>query len=333
MLAHRNGDGASSQSCHSIGFARPASDGTVVDAASVGGVLLVSAAPRRAGIDVEHEPNDDTTTAAATIIVRERARKVKTCEANPMPDEVTDTWLVGVVAHDEALSSVRIHAGYLGAGPTSGRDHRLFVRICFGDADEPSFPDAETSTALIAREEALVAALGDDAVLVAVLTVPAFRDLILHTAVPERCRAVLEALDDDDIDVDISPDPSWSMYRALFTDAVPADADRRKIQDAFPPAGGDLTPPRRRVEHRFAFPSLAEADQAAAALRDAGVEVTFVPADGGETDARRFFVVETEALSQIDLARSRDALGGFAVSWGGEYLGWELDAPTATSDP
>jgi hypothetical protein len=251
-----------------------------------------------------------------------------------MSEEVTDTWLVGVVAHDEALSSVRVHAGYLGAGPTSGRDHRVLVRIRFGDVDTPTFPDAETSTALIAREEALVAARGDDAVLIAVLTVPAFRDLILRTADPERCRAVLEAFGDDDLDVDITPDPAWSMYRALFTDAVPADADRRRIHDAAAPVEAGTNPVRRSVEHRFEFPSLAEANQAAAALRDAGVEVTFAATEGTDAEAPpRFVVVDTEALSQIDLARSRDALGGFAVSWGGEYLGWEFADPDSTSDP
>jgi len=249
-----------------------------------------------------------------------------------MSEEVTDTWLVGVVAHDDALSSVRIHAGYLAVGPTSRRDHRILARIRFGDPAAPAFPDAETSKILITREEELIARLGGDAVLIAVLTVPAFRDLIFHTAEPERCRAVLEAADDPDLDVDIAADPAWSMYRSLFTDAVPADADRRRIQDAAAAAGDSA--PRGAVEHRFAFSGLAEADQAAAALRDAGVEVTFVEADDAAAEAPpRFVIVETETLTQIDMARSRDALGGFAVSWGGDYLGWDFIAPTSNPHP
>lgn len=253
-----------------------------------------------------------------------------------MSEGVTDTWLVGVVAHDDALSSVRIHAGYLGAGPTSGRDHRILVRIRFGDPDAPAFPDADTSRTLIEREDHIVAGLGDDAVLVAVLTVPGFRDLMLHTAVPERCRAVLatlEAPDDHgdgdvrdsegDLDSDITADPAWSMYRSLFTDAVPADNDRRKIHDTAAAAG--TSTPRVRVAHRFGFPGLAEADQAAAALRDAGLDVTFDAADEVGAEAPpRFAILETETLTQIDMARSRDALGGFAVSWGGDYLGWDV---------
>ncbi len=258
-----------------------------------------------------------------------------------MSDEVTDTWLVGVVAHDDALSSVRVHAGYLAAGPTSGRDHRVGVRIRFGDAEAPGFPDSTTSEALLAAEERLVAAVGDGAVLVAVLTVPGSRNLIFHTATPEECRARLEdtATDLGDaapgsgdgaglgvVDVDTVADPAWSMYRSLFTDAVPADNDRRRIQDVT--AASDGSDSEYRIEHRFSFPRLADADQAAAALRDAGLRVTFAEAaaaDQSATDApARFGVVESETLTQIDMARSRDALGGFAVSWGGDYLGWEV---------
>jgi hypothetical protein len=251
-----------------------------------------------------------------------------------MADEVTDTWLVGVVAHDDALSSVRIHGGYLAAGPTSGRDHRMLVRLRFGDTGAPAFPDAESSRLLIDREEALIARLGDDAVLVAVLTAPGFRDLVFHTAVPERCRASLEEPGDDAgaDDIDVAADPAWSMYRSLFTDAIPADGDRRKIHDAAAIAGEST--PRCAVEHRFSFASLAEADQAAAALRDAGLEVTFVEADDAGAEAQpRFVVVETETLTQIDMAQSRDALGGFAVSWGGEYLGWDVTALDPAADP
>lgn len=241
-----------------------------------------------------------------------------------MVDEVTDTWLVGVVAHDDALSSVRVHGGYLGAGPTSGNDHRVLVRIRFGAADAPAFPDDDTSNSLLASEEALVDRLGDDAVLVAVLTAPGFRDLVFHTGTPEQCRTLLDVSDDSgDRDVDIVADPAWSMYRSLFTDAVPADGDRRKIHDAAAAAADSA--PRCAVEHRFSFADLAEADQAAAALRDAGLEVVFeAPDDAGAQAPPRFVVVETESLTQIDMARSRDALGGFATSWGGEYLGWGI---------
>ncbi|HET8930665.1 MAG TPA: DUF695 domain-containing protein [Acidimicrobiales bacterium] len=248
-----------------------------------------------------------------------------------MADEVTDTWLVGVVAHDDALSSVRVHGGYLGAGPTSGRDHRVLVRIRFGDVDAPAFPDTDTSKSLLGREESLVAALRDDAVLIAVLTAPGFRDLVFHTGAPEQCRTSLEALGDADdvgIDVDIVADPAWAMYRSLFTDALPADRDRRRIHEAAAAAADSS--PRCAIEHRFSFADLAEADQAAAALRDGGLEVVFEAADDVAAEAPpRFVVVETESLTQIDMARSRDALGGFATSWGGEYLGWDF----VDSDP
>lgn len=242
-----------------------------------------------------------------------------------MAEEVTDTWLVGVVAHDEALSSVRVHAGYVAAGPTSGRNHRVQVRLRFARPDGPGFPDRETSAGLLADEERLVAGFGQRAVLVAVLTVPGFRDLVFHTADPEACRSVLDEAGFDD--VDIATDPAWSLYRSLFADAVPADADRRRIQDAAERSGRSA--PRCAVRHRFAFSDLEDADRAAAALRQVGLEVTFTPADDrAEPAPPRFTVTETEVLTQIDMARSRDALGGFAAGWGGDYLGWTVPDPT-----
>lgn len=253
-----------------------------------------------------------------------------------MAGDVTDTWLVGVVAHDDALSSLRVHAGYVGAGPTSGRDHRLQVRLRYGDRADPAFPDADASAALIAAEERIVGRVGDAAVLVGVLTVPGFRDLVFHTDDPDGCGAALADAASDDAwphgvdvaDVDRVADPAWSLYRSLFADAVPADADRRRIHEAAATSGESS--PERRIEHRFQFPTLAEADQAAAALREADLQVRFEQADDtAEAAPPRFAVVESEVLTQVDMARSRDLLRGFATSWGGDYLGWRIDGPSA----
>lgn len=245
-----------------------------------------------------------------------------------MSSEIADTWLVGVVAHDDALSSVRVHAGYVASGPTSGRDHRVQIRMRFDGSDESGFPDDETAKTLIEREESLADALGEVAVLVGVLTVPGFRDLVFHTDDPEGSTNALGGVDVIDVpaDVDITADPGWSLYRSLFTDAVPADGDRRKIHEIAGTSG--VSAPECRVEHRFVFLSLADADQAAAALRDAGLEVTFVAADDVAEAARpRFVLTDTEILTQVDMARSRDALNGFAVSWGGTYEGWAILDP------
>ncbi len=246
-----------------------------------------------------------------------------------MTDAVTDTWLVGVVAHDDALSGVRVHAGYVAAGPTSGRDHRIQVRLRFASGGGSGFPDPDASAELLDTEDRLVEALGDDAALVAVLTVPGFRDLVFHTAEAGWATAVVvETLGDPagPDDVDAVADPAWSRYRSLFADAVPADADRRRISEVA--ARADESAPRCPVAHRFSFPGLAEADRAAAALRDVGLEVVFEAADDtNEAAPPRFSVTETEVLTQVDMARSRDALGGFAAGWGGDYLGWTTPTP------
>ena len=244
-----------------------------------------------------------------------------------MPPEVTDTWLIGVVAHGEALAGMRVHGGWLAAGPASGRPYRVHVRLRYADGDDASFPDPTTSEVLLAAEETIVDAVAGRAELVAVLTVPGFRDLELHAADGTACRAAIEALDPDVVGValttDVEEDPAWSRYHALFTDAVPADADRRLILDAAREA--DDGSPEREIVHRFRFPTLHEADQAAAALRTSGVTVTFVEPDDATAEAPPCFVArEVETLTQAEMARSRAALSEFAASWDGIYEGWKL---------
>ena len=216
-----------------------------------------------------------------------RRCRCKTCEATDMPPEVTDTWLLGVVADGEALAGMRVHGGWLAAGPASGRPFRVHVRLRYADDGAATFPDAATAEALLAAEEAIVGAVAGHAELVAVMTVPGFRDLELHAADGAACRSAIEALDPDvlgfALSVDVEEDPAWSRYRALFADAVPADADRRLVLDAAREA--DDGSPQREIVHGFRFPTLHEADQAAAALRTSGVTVTFVEPDDAAAEA------------------------------------------------
>ena len=241
---------------------------------------------------------------------------------------VSDTWLVGVVANGDALAGMRVHGGWLAAGPASGRPQRVHVRLRFGDDGVAGFPDPTESAKLLHAEEAVVEAFADDAVFVSVVTARGFRDLIFHTADATRCGAALDALDPDAVgyplDLDVDDDPGWSHYRASFTDVIPADADRRLIADLTRehPDG----PPTCTVVHRFGFPSLLEADQAAAALRTSGVTVTYCAPD--DVDASPPPVLEArevETVTQAEMARSRDALTAFALSWGGSYHGWTAE--------
>ncbi len=81
--------------------------------------------------------------------------------------------------------------------------------------------------------------------------------------------------------------------------------------------------PEVLIAHRFRFPTLHEADQAAAALRTSGITVVFVASDDVDAEAPPVFEAhEVEVLTQGDMARSRDALGAFATSWDGVYEGW-----------
>lgn len=247
-----------------------------------------------------------------------------------MPAEVTDTWLIGVVAHGEALAGMRVHGGWLAAGPASGRNVRVHVRLRFSDDDGTGFPDPKTAEALLAAEEVIVDAFDGHAELVAVLTVPGFRDLEFHAADGAACLAALEALGPEDvafpITADLDDDPAWSRYRALFADAVPADTDRRLIVDAA--RASDDGAPEREIVHLFRFPTLHEADQAAAALRTSGVTVTFVEPDDANAEAPpQFEAREVETLTQAEMARSRAALSEFAASWDGVYEGWRVVVP------
>lgn len=247
-----------------------------------------------------------------------------------MPAEIADTWLVGVVAHDDVLAGLRVHGGWVAAGPASGRDARMHLRLRF-DAEGPTgFPDPAVSEALLAAEERLVEALGDRAELVAVMTVSGFRDLLFHTGDAAGSAAVIDALDPAsigfEVEPDIADDPAWSRYRALFADAVPADTDRRKIVEVARAA--DESAPECAIAHRFRFPTLHEADQAAAALRTSGVTVVFVASDELDAEAPpQFEAHEVEVLTQAEMARSRDALSAFATSWEGVYDGWTVVPP------
>ncbi len=142
-----------------------------------------------------------------------------------------ESWLVGVTAAGDQLASLRVHAGYLAAGPASGRPHRVHVRFRLHDPSPSGFPGAGEALDLNVAEERVVAAVRPVAVLVAVVTAPGFRDLVLHTDDPTR--VALEVGDDLMADlgyeptVDVDEDPAWSTYRSLFADAVVADGDRR----------------------------------------------------------------------------------------------------------
>lgn len=245
-----------------------------------------------------------------------------------MSESVVDSWLVGVVARDDALSGVRVHSGYVAAGPASGCSIRVQLRLRYESSGESGFPDPTVSHELLAIEEQAVNVLGDDAKLVAALTVPGFRDLIFHLAPDaiDRVAALVGQLDLDEDDIVAVDDPSWSAYRALFADAVIADGDRRKVEAVANEFGHEV--PRMTVEHCFAFDDVAQADQAAAALRDAGLAVAF----DSPSERVHFTVTEVETLTQVEMARSRDALGGFASSWEGEYEGWRTRESTTGGD-
>ncbi len=248
-----------------------------------------------------------------------------------MSESVVDSWLVGVVARDDALSGVRVHSGYVAAGPASGHSIRVQLRLRYESSGESGFPDSNVSHELLAIEEQAVNVLGDDAYLVAALTVPGFRDLIFHLT-PDaigRVAALVSQLGVREDDIVAVDDPSWSAYRAFFADAVIADGDRRKVEDIAKRFDHDV--PNVNVEHFFAFDDVAQADQAAAALRDVGLEAMFVR-DDTAGERVHFTVTELETLTQVEVAKSRDALGGFASSWEGEYLGWKAAEATPDSE-
>lgn len=245
-----------------------------------------------------------------------------------------DGWLVGVVASGGALSGLRVDGGWLAAGPTSARPTRVHVRLRFTDQTATGFPTASESASLLVAEDQVVASIGVEGVLVAAVTVPGFRDLVFHTAGAARCRERLATTDPASlgysIELDADDDPGWSWYRSMFTDAVPADADRRRIVELARNVPGGS--PVCALVHRFRFPSLREADQAAAALRSTDIAVVFAPSDDVAAQSPPVLEArETEMLTQAEMARSRDALAAFATSWNGTYEGWLVDEPTTES--
>ena len=256
-----------------------------------------------------------------------------------------ESWLVGVTAAGDQLASLRVHAGYLAAGPASGRPHRVHVRFRLHDPSPSGFPGAGEALDLNVAEERVVAAVRPVAVLVAVVTAPGFRDLVLHTDDPTR--VALEVSDDLTADlgyeptVDVDEDPAWSTYRSLFADAVVADGDRRVVAQLGEP-GPDPKPCLAR--YFVVFEGRDEAVAARQALVDADFDATIVlPPDQGGPDgieARAdggapqpvappggaVLVISDEVvLNQAEAARARDSVASFAASWGGSFQGWRAD--------
>ena len=255
-----------------------------------------------------------------------------------------ESWLVGVTVAGDHLASLRVHAGYLAAGPASGRPHRVHVRFRLREPSPSGFPGVGEALDLNVAEERVLAAVQPVAVLVAVVTAPGFRDLVLHTDDPAR---VVEAVGGDltadlgyEPTVDVDEDPAWSTYRSLFTDAVVADGDRRIVAQLGEP-GPDPKPCRAR--YFLAFEGPDEAAAARQVLVEADFDATIVlPADddgrdvavGADLEASglaaprggALLVISDEVvMSQAEAARARDSVSSFAASWGGSFQGWRAD--------
>lgn len=261
--------------------------------------------------------------------------------------EPPESWLVGVAVAGDQLASMRVHAGYLAAGPASGRAHRVHVRLRLLAPTSSGFPTNEEALDLNVAEERVVRANAPHAVLVAVVTAPGFRDLILHTAEPDRLeKSVLEPGFLADLGyepvTDIDHDPSWTFYRALFSDAVVADADRRVVA-RYHEAGHDPAQPCL-ARYFVRFDSREEAVAARQVLLDAHLEADVVLPDGDRigTDqvitlpdvvslpepsaGEALLVIRDEVhLTQAEAARAREGVAAFAVSWGGSFEGWRVD--------
>lgn len=251
---------------------------------------------------------------------------------------------MGVAAAGDQLASLRVHAGFMAAGPASGRPLRAHVRFRLRDPSPSGFPQDEEVAALHEAEVRVIQALDPDSVLVAVVGAPGFRDLVLHTAAADPLREVLDRCVLVDLgyepEVDLDEDPSWSTYRALFAQAVDADYDRRLVA-RLASAGGDLRA-ERAVRHHLSFASLDDAYAMLAALQAAQIQADLFAGEepAGVADAslqatldaareaERTVVVVSEvaAVSQPSAARARAGLAELAASWGGTYLGWNADA-------
>ncbi len=254
---------------------------------------------------------------------------------------VVESWLVGVSASGGRLASLRVHAGYVAAGPATGFGQRVHVRIRLQHPTESGFAGPDELQVLAEVEGRLTLGVEEVAVVVASLGTAGFRDLILYTRDAEAFYAAMASCVLVDLgyepEVDSDADPSWSTYRALFTEAVDADADRRILARASA-AGCDLGSPRE-LTHFAAFAHLDDATSMVEALRaqdiDAVVRADPLPAavaaEAGlrrtdSLDGRHVVSVREEAvLSQVHIAWERAELTALSSSWGGDYLGWTID--------
>lgn len=257
--------------------------------------------------------------------------------------DVKESWVVGVAAAGDHVASLRVHAGYVAAGPASGRPFRVHVRFRLKNVTDSGFPGVDEVAALQVAEERVIEALDESAVLVGVVGAPGFRDLVIHAADPDAVRRALDTCVLVDLgyepELDEDEDPAWSSYRALFAQAVDGDFDRRVIA-RLANAGADLAA-EHPVRHYVAFSELDDAYGFIAALRAADIDARLDDSDdpGGLAgsslgaslrDARDngrvvVMVSEDAVVSQVTAALSRAGLAELAASWGGLYSGWTVE--------
>ena len=242
---------------------------------------------------------------------------------------MTDDWDFYFVHVDSKPASMYVDLGAHADAPNPALPHMAYVRLRMNSPREDGLSSQGEFDTLVQIEDALKAALIDDATdYVGRCTTDGCRDFFFYVGQPgswssrvERC---MRAFAGHEYQTGTREEPDWSSY---FSYLYPSDADRqtienRRVCEALE-RNGDKLEAEREIDHWAYFPdagSLQRYVDAAATLGFA-VRAISAPDEEQEFHCAQLWRVDVPSYNTIDDVTL--PLFRLAAEHGGNYDGWE----------
>lgn len=248
---------------------------------------------------------------------------------------MTGDWDFYFLQVDGRPASIYLDLSLAAAGPRAEYPWCAYVRLKMQAPRADGLSSQEEYAALIALEDALVAAATAEggAIYAGRNTTDGRRDFYFFASHPrafdDAVRAALGAFDGYGGEIGAREDRDWRTYFAFLLPPPPTRRSmlNRRVCDQLEQHGDDLALPRS-IDHEATFPSAKAREDFAKAVGAAGFTVDGAPPPEG--GAFRIFVSSVAAPAAIDAVV--EELHAAAARFGGGYDGWgcEVVGPSAT---